>query len=191
MRLGNTRFDCELIKQFIDNKYDSFIRYRYGINTPNDDVVLTVPLLCDTILTLYNTKGKSFRVSMVFGFAITHCDSSHPAVDWKLDKILPTCNHGVIINNSFKGFIDYQYICKINQSRLDDMEGLEVVIKSFLDSYFDRLKYPVCKYGDGSFLDMELSKQCLKKHGKTGWQLSCVDFKLYPDKWVVDKMYLA
>lgn len=53
VRLGNTRFDCELIKQFIDNKYDSFIRYRYSINTPNDDVVLTVPLLCDTILTLY------------------------------------------------------------------------------------------------------------------------------------------
>lgn len=188
VRLGNTRFDCELIKQFIDNKYDSFIRYRYSINTPNDDVVLTVPLLCDTILTLYNTKGKEFQsFNGILDFAITHCDSSHPAVDWKLDKILPTCNHGVIINNSFKGFIDYQYICKINQSRLDNMEDLEVVIKSFLDSYFARLKYPVCKYGDGSMLDLELSKQCLKKHGETGWQLSCVDLKLYPDKWVVDK----
>lgn len=188
VRLGNTEFDCELIKQFIDNKYDSFSRYRYSITTPMDSIILTVPLLCDTLLTLYNTKGKEFQsFNGILDFAITHCDSSHPAVDWKLDKILPTCNHGVIINNSFKGFIDYQYICKINQSRLNDMEGLEVVIKSFLDSYFARLKYPVCKYGDGSMLDLELSKQCLKKHEETGWQLSCVDFKLYPDKWVVDK----
>lgn len=188
VRLGNTEFDCELIKQFIDNKYDSFTRYRYSITTPMDSIILTVPLLCDTLLTLYNTKGKEFQTfNGILDFAITHCDSSHPSVDWKLERILPICNHGVVINNDFKGFVDYQYVCEINQSRLNDIETLEKAIKGFLDSYFDHLKYPVCKYGDGSELDMELSKQCLKKHGKTGWQFSCVNHKLYPDKWEVKK----
>lgn len=190
VRLGNTVFDSELIKQFIDNKYDSFIRYRYSVTTPMDAIILTVPLLCDTLLTLYNTKGTEFQsFNGILDFAITHCDSSHPSVNWKLEEILPICNHGVVINNNFKGFIDYQYVCEINQSRLNDIESLEEVIKSFLDSYFFRLKYPVCKYGDGSVLDMELSKQCLKKHGKTGWQFSCVEYKPYPDKWVV-KQYV-
>lgn len=94
VRLGNTEFDCELIKQFIENKYDSFTRYRYSITTPMDSIILTVPLLCDTLLTLYNTKGKEFQTfNGILDFAITHCDSSHPSVDWKLERILPICNH--------------------------------------------------------------------------------------------------
>ena len=158
VRLGNTEFDCELIKQFIDNKYDSFTRYRYSITTPMDSIILTVPLLCDTLLTLYNTKGKEFQTfNGILDFAITHCDSSHPSVDWKLERILPICNHGVIINNDFKGFVDYQYVCEINESKLQDKEGVETVIRYLLDHHFSRVYYPSCIHENGSML---LNGQC-------------------------------
>ena len=191
VRLGNTEFDCELIKQFIDNKYDSFTRYRYSITTPMDSIILTVPLLCDTLLTLYNTKGKEFQsFNGILDFAITHCDSSHPSVDWKLERILPICNHGVIINNDFKGFVDYQYVCEINESKLQDKEGVETVIRYLLDHHFSRVYYPSCIHENGSMLLNGQCELCPKinepNNRNSSGQLNCVVYKPYADRWKVD-----
>ena len=191
VRLGNTEFDCELIKQFIDNKYDSFTRYRYSITTPMDSIILTVPLLCDTLLTLYNTKGKEFQTfNGILDFAITHCDSSHPSVDWKLERILPICNHGVIINNDFKGFVDYQYVCEINESKLQDKEGVETVIRYLLDHHFSRVYYPSCIHENGSMLLNGQCELCPKinepNNRNSSGQLNCVVYKPYADRWKVD-----
>ena len=191
VRLGNTEFDCELIKQFIDNKYDSFTRYRYSITTPMDSIILTVPLLCDTLLTLYNTKGKEFQTfNGILDFAITHCDSSHPSVDWKLERILPICNHGVIINNDFKGFVDYQYVCEINESKLQDKEGVETVIRYLLHHHFSRVYYPSCIHENGSMLLNGQCELCPKinepNNRNSSGQLNCVVYKPYADRWKVD-----
>ena len=191
VRLGNTEFDCELIKQFIDNKYDSFTRYRYSITTPMDSIILTVPLLCDTLLTLYNTKGKEFQTfNGILDFAITHCDSSHPSVDWKLERILPICNHGVVINNDFKGFVDYQYVCEINESKLQDKEGVETVIRYLLDHHFSRVYYPSCMHENGSMLLNGQCELCPKinepNNRNSSGQLNCVVYKPYADRWKVD-----
>lgn len=191
VRLGNTEFDCELIKQFIDNKYDSFTRYRYSITTPMDSIILTVPLLCDTLLTLYNTKGKEFQsFNGILDFAITHCDSSHPSVDWKLERILPICNHGVVINNDFKGFVDYQYVCEINESKLQDKEGVETVIRYLLDHHFSRVYYPSCMHENGSMLLNGQCELCPKinepNNRNSSGQLNCVVYKPYADRWKVD-----
>ena len=191
VRLGNTEFDCELIKQFIDNKYDSFTRYRYSITTPMDSIILTVPLLCDTLLTLYNTKGKEFQTfNGILDFAITHCDSSHPSVDWKLERILPICNHGVVINNDFKGFVDYQYVCEINESKLQDKEGVETVIRYLLDHHFSRVYYPSCIHENGSMLLNGQCELCPKinepNNRNSSGQLNCVVYKPYADRWKVD-----
>ena len=191
VRLGNTEFDCELIKQFIDNKYDSFTRYRYSITTPMDSIILTVPLLCDTLLTLYNTKGKEFQTfNGILDFAITHCDSSHPSVDWKLERILPICNHGVIINNDFKGFVDYQYVCEINESKLPDKEREETVIRYLLDHHFSRVYYPSCIHENGSMLLNGQCELCPKinepNNRNSSGQLNCVVYKPYADRWKVD-----
>ena len=191
VRLGNTEFDCELIKQFIDNKYDSFTRYRYSITTPMDSIILTVPLLCDILLTLYNTKGKEFQTfNGILDFAITHCDSSHPSVDWKLERILPICNHGVVINNDFKGFVDYQYVCEINESKLQDKEGVETVIRYLLDHHFSRVYYPSCMHENGSMLLNGQCELCPKinepNNRNSSGQLNCVVYKPYADRWKVD-----
>lgn len=191
VRLGNTEFDCELIKQFIENKYDSFTRYRYSITTPMDSIVLTVPLLCDTLLTLYNTKGKEFQTfNGILDFAITHCDSSHPSVDWKLERILPICNHDVVINNDFMGFVDYQYICEINESKLQDKEGVETVIRYLLDHHFSRVYYPSCTHENGSMLLNGQCELCPKinepNNRNSSGQLNCVVYKPYADRWKVD-----
>lgn len=191
VRLGNTEFDCELIKQFIENKYDSFTRYRYSITTPMDSIILTVPLLCDTLLTLYNTKGKEFQTfNGILDFAITHCDSSHPSVDWKLERILPICNHDVVINNDFMGFVDYQYICEINESKLQDKEGVETVIRYLLDHHFSRVYYPSCMHENGSMLLNGQCELCPKinepNNRNSSGQLNCVVYKPYADRWKVD-----
>ena len=38
-----------------------------------------------------------------------------------MDRFIPTCEHGAVYNNDFKGFIDYQFIRKLNQVSLTDM----------------------------------------------------------------------
>lgn len=155
-----------------------------------DSIRLTVPLLCDTLLTLYNTKGKEFQTfNGILDFAITHCDSSHPSVDWKLERILPICNHGVVINDDFKGFVDYRYVCEINESKLQDKEGVKTVIRNLLDHHFSRVYYPSCMYGNGSMLLNGQCDHCQKNkpnNRNSSGQLNCVVYKPYADRWKVN-----
>lgn len=142
VRCGNTTFDVHLLQQFVDNKFDDFIRYRYCIETPSEKVSLTVPLLCDNIITLYNSKGETFQTfDGILDFAITHCDQAHPDINFDLAGFIPTCEHSAVYNTYFKGFIDYQLIRKLNASKLSN-ENLLITIRSILDKYGQRLSYP-------------------------------------------------
>lgn len=146
VRCGNTTFDVHLLQQFVDNKFDEFIRYRYCIETPSEKVSLTVPLLCDNIITLYNSKGETFQTfDGILDFAMTHCDQAHPDINFDLAGFIPTCEHSAVYNTYFKGFIDYQLIRKLNTSKLSN-ENLLITIRSILDKYGQRLSYPICKY---------------------------------------------
>ena len=188
IRRGHTLFDVNLIEQFKKNDHDEFIRYRYAIETPNDKIILTVPLLCDTILTCYNSKGNAFQTfDGVLDFAITNCDKAHPLIDFGLDRFLPTCGNGVVYNSLFKGFIDYQLVLRINTDKLTDACLLDS-IRCVLDTYATRLTYPVCKYGDGSKLDEELFAKCSKLFiiNNKPIKLSCYAYKQYEDKWWID-----
>ena len=121
VRCKNTTFDVRLLQQFVDNKFDRFIRYRYCTETPAEKVILTVPLLCDNIITLYNSNGGAFQTfDGILDFAMTHCDQAHPDIDFDLARIIPTCEHSAVYNTYFKGFIDYQLIRKFNTSKLDN-----------------------------------------------------------------------
>ena len=72
VRLGNVSFDIKLIEQFKDNDYLEFMRYRYCINTPWCKINIRNQLLCDCILTLIETQGKSFQsFNGVLDFLIT------------------------------------------------------------------------------------------------------------------------
>ena len=103
VRCGNTTFDVRLLQQFVDNKFDDFIRYRYCTETPSDKVILTVPLLCDNIITLYNSNGGTFQTfDGILDFAMTHCDQAHPDINFDLARIIPTCEHSAVYNTYFK-----------------------------------------------------------------------------------------
>lgn len=191
IRLGNTTLDTELLVQFKENHFDEFIRYRRVTETPAERIVLTVPLLCDSLLTLYNTKGEVFQTfDGVLDFTMTHCDKAHPEIDFKLDRFIPACDHGVVYNsNNFKGFIDYQLIRKIDRKLLTDTSLLEC-IRQMLDIYGRRRLYPVCRYGNGTKMDDTQYARCLKglnlkKNPSQRIKLECYTYKNYDDKWLV------
>lgn len=161
VRCGNTTFDVRLLQQFVDNKFDDFIRYRYCTETPSEDVNIIVPLLCDNIITLYNSNGGAFQTfDGILDLAITHCDQAHPGIKKDfLKEIIPTCEHSAVYNIDFKGFIDYQLIRKLNTSKLSD-ENLLITIRSILDKYGQRQSYPVCKYDNDKKLETTILEKC-------------------------------
>lgn len=195
VRCGNTTFDVRLLQQFVNNKFDDFIRYRCCTETPSEKVILTVPLLCDNIITLYNSDGGAFQTfDGILDFAITHCDQAHPDINFDLARIIPACEHSAIYNTYFKGFVDYQLIRKLDTSKLID-ENLLITIRSILDKYGQRLSYPACKYDNGKILETAILEKCKGAFREkaangslqqSGSQCLGIEYKLYEDKWVVN-----
>ena len=183
IRLHHTEVDFGLICQFKDNDFDEFVRYRYCIETPAEPVVLTIPLLCDNIVTLYNSHGSTFQTfDGVLDFAMTHCDMSHPSIKFQLERFLPVCDGGAVYNrNHFKGFIDYSTIRIIDESKLTD-ENLARTIKQLLDTNGTRQTYPYCKYDESISITDEYVKNCEK--------YSCLGYKEYDARWVIDSKYV-
>lgn len=185
----------QLLQQFVDNRFDNFIRYRYCTETPSDKVILTVQLLCDNIITLYNSNGGAFQTfDGILDFAMTHCDQVHPGINFDLKKIIPTCEHSAVYNTDFKGFVDYQLIRKLNTSKLND-ENLLSTIRSILDKYGRRLSYPICKYGNDKKIETTILEKCknaFEEKATNGSsqqsKIQClgIGYKFYEDKWVVN-----
>lgn len=195
VRCGNTTFDVRLLQQFVNNKFDDFIRYRYCTEIPSEKVILTVPLLCDNIITLYNSNGGAFQTfDGILDFAITHCNQAHPDINFDLARIIPTCEHSAVYNTDFKGFVDYQLIRKLNTSKLTD-ENLLIIIRSILDKYGQRLSYPICKYDNDKIIDTTIFEKCksvFKDKTTNGSsqqyknECSGIGYKFYEDKWRVN-----
>ena len=180
IRIGNTKFDVNLVQQFRDNEFDVFSRYRYCLETPEEKVNVGNKLLCDCVLTLNGTGGKSFQeFNGLLDFLISHCDMTNPNVNLGLDKFLIRCNGGAVYNSSFKGFIDYSLVVSFNEGKLTK-ENIEETIRDFLDLKGRRKEYYVCKYDK---LERPLSPDsiCLKYKNK----VHCIDIKVYEDKWLM------
>lgn len=196
IRIKQIPFNVSIIKKIRDNKYDDFIRYRYCIESPAEPVVLTVPLLCDTLITLHNSNGKSFQTfDGILDLAMTRCDAAHPAIDFGLQRFIPTCNLGAVYNiEEFKGFIDYALIRKLNENLMTD-EHLKHAIVYLMDKYARRQTYPVCLYGDGSEISNIIFKNCRKQREyKTiengeerphSYTFNCFKFQQYNDRWFI------
>lgn len=196
IRLGNTNFDSELLLKFKDNPFDNFVRFRHCIERPGEAIVLTVPLLADNILTLYNSNGKNFQTfDGVLDFAIKHCDTSHPAIDFKMNRFLPVCNGGTQYNNSFVGFIDYALIRELDETKINHKHALQV-IEMILNRFAERMPYHACVWNDSIPLSQEQLKRChrekeLKTNTETSsphkFRLECCVTRYYKDKWLVKK----
>ena len=134
VRLGNVSFDVKLLEQFRDNDYLEFMHYRYCINTPSCKINIGNQLLCDCILTLIETQGKSFQsFNGILDFAINHCDVTNPKINLGLDSFLPCCNGGAVYNEAFVGFIDYSIIISLDDRKFTS-ENLRKTIIKLLDS---------------------------------------------------------
>lgn len=196
LRNKYTFLDISFLQSLKENKYDELIRFRHCIESPTEPIVLTAQLLCDTLITLYRTKGQTFQTfDGILDFAMTHCDTTHPAIDFKLDRFIPTCNGGAVFNESFKGFIDYALIRKLNKETITT-EHLRSAFIYLMDKNGKRQTYPVCNYGDGSsIISEEVFKHCsqiqkykIDENGQKHYftrNLNCFHYQPYEDRWII------
>lgn len=191
IRLGNTEFDSKLLSQFKDNKFDNFIRFRYGIRTPHEPILLTDALLADTILTIYNTKGHEFQtIDGLLDFVTTHCDTSHPIIDFRMERFIPKCYGGVLYNKNFLGFIDYSIVRKLDETKLND-EFVLTIMKQILDRHAQRKSYEACKWNENVPLSEGQCQNC--PHNKVTHDevegTVCHVSRQFEDKWLVRKCH--
>ena len=193
IRLGHTAFDPALLEQFKDNRFNEFIKYRYCIKTPGEPIVLTVPLLCDNILTLYNTGGKNFlSFDGVLDFAITHCDTAHPRIDFKMNRFIPECDGGAKKNDSFCGFIGYGLIYKLDESKLSE-ESIVSFLRLVLNKFGRKKTYYACSYGEDIALDEDQKQHCFslrvtkksEDQDQRTYKYDCCELRYYKDLWLV------
>lgn len=189
IRLKYTEFNLEIISLLRDNKYSVFSRYRYCLETPAEPITLTVPLLCDSLITLYNSKGRNFQsFDGVLDFAIQNCDSTNPKINFRLNRILPTCENGAVYNQSFKGFVDYSIIYKIDSKKLTE-KLLQQELKRVLDTYGSRKSYYACRYSPNDPINKENLHNCQKKIGNRIKE--CLTSLPYDDKWIISSKHIS
>lgn len=183
IRNKRTQLNLDIISQFRENKYSEFSRYRYCLDTPSEPIVLTVPLLCDCLITLYNSNGKSFQTfDGVLDFAIQNCDSNNPKIDFRLNRILPTCENGAVYNRSFKGFIDYSIIYKLDPKKLNN-KFLQQELKRVLDRYGSRKSYYACRFSNNTPVAEKTLPKCLRKIKNINKE--CLVSLTHDDKWII------
>ena len=198
IRNNNTNLDIEILRKLKDTAYSEFIRYRHCIETPTEPVVLTVPLLCDSLITLFHSRGQEFQTfDGVLDFAITHCDPDNPNIKFNLQRILPTCEEGAVYNERFEGFVDYSIIATIDEAKLNKNELTKDLI-SFLNLKCRKKQYSDCLYDRGTPLRSEEKIKChksldseTKKCWKDGKDISkryCLSYGYYDEIWIISSV---
>lgn len=162
IRLGKTHLDTKLLEQFRESKYSDFIRFRYCLYSPDEPINLSIPLLCDSLLTVQQTHGDTFQTfDGVMDFVMTHCDVTKPSVHLGMEEFLPRCDDGAVINKQFNGFIDYSIVFELDDSKFTK-ENLLGSIRWWLDAKSRHLTYPACGYDEKRRpLSEEMRQHCL------------------------------
>lgn len=193
IRLGKTVFDSNIVKEFKDNRYADFIRYRHCLESPEAPIDLSVPLLCDCVLTLCQSNGRTFQTyNGILDFAISQCDMTKPDISLGIEKILPQCNGGAIYNSDFKGFIDYSIVYELDESKFSE-ENLLESIKELFTQKLQKHTYEACSLDENKCPLPENAKCLATKtiiEGKIGEKIEimkrlCTKRYPYPNKWVV------
>lgn len=184
IRNGHTELDIKILEQFKDNPHSSLSIYRYCISAPGEPIDLSIPLMCDCILTLIKSGGKYLQTfNGLMDLAISKCNRAFPLVDFKLDRLFPTCYGGAVINKSFSGFINYSILYAIDEKNLSEKKSLRKCAIAILDKYAKRLFYYACK------------PECCQKiviqyrHNDIDTSKLVIDWKnltkIYIDKWQI------
>lgn len=197
IRLGKTNLDTQLLEQFREGKYSEFIRYRYCLSTPDKPINLGIPLLCDCLLTVQQTKGETFQTfDGVLDFVIKHCDVTKPNINLGMEEFLPQCNGGAVYNRQFCGFIDYEIVFELDESKFTK-ENLFGSIRTLLNANSRHKTYHACGYDEGKqplseeLLQHCLSTRCVEENTPNGIyqrevrRFECSIVCQYENKWVV------
>lgn len=161
IRVQNIAFDVNVLKNFTNKKFARFSRYRYCLESPGDPLPLSSYLLCDSIITIVNSGGRTFQeFNGLLDFAIQQTNIACPKIDFGLHHFMPVCDGGAKINSAFKGFIDYCTLCSFNEENLANKEFLSYVAKSLLESK-GKPCY-VCSKDNDKSLPAEQVAKCLK-----------------------------
>lgn len=131
VRLGQTHFNQDILKTFHFNKYENWGVYYHCAHEASKPINLTVPLLCDNILTFMNSNQSAFQtVNGTLDMAYAKCDINSPDIDFGLMHIFPICNGGAVPNTSkFVGFIRYKIVYVLNESIFQSESIINVFTK--------------------------------------------------------------
>lgn len=179
LRQGYFEVNIEILSQFRGNRYAYLSRYRHCISSLVGDVDLTVTLLSDSLLTIFNTKGDSFQTFNGFlDLSICNADVAYPSLTLNLKEIFPICDGGAVYNRDFKGFIDYHIFYRIDQEKLENHQLLDELMIKLLDCFAQRTYHLACNsYGE----EYKISSNCKKLRCENlvdvfdGWHISLGD----------------
>ncbi len=162
IKQGRIELDINLLRQFKENDYADLVRFRHCLYSPEEPIFIGNNLLADCLITLIETNGLEYQAfDGLLDLLVQNCDSQNPSVDFGFQSFLPTCNGGVIVNRSFRGFIDYAITYSIDSEKLDS-EYMEAKIRDLFDKYFRKKRACIYKSNDiASCLKSKLSLECL------------------------------
>ena len=147
VRKAQTTFNPDLIKSFQINKYDNWGVYYHCSEEPISPINLTVPLLCDNILTFLNSDQSSLQtINGTLDLAYSQCDINSPEVDFGLKNFIPLCNGGAIPNQyRFPGFICYETIYQLKED-LFTQEKIQDFVLRLLTHWGSKAYKPLCHH---------------------------------------------
>ncbi len=159
IQTNKTSLSIDIIKQFRDNTYSDFIRYRHCLNNPEERVFLGNALLADCIITLNQTNGNAFlSFDGILDFAIRRSELNNPKIDLGLSSFIPSCNGGAVYDDNFCGYIDYACVYQLAEDKLTK-ENLDNTIISLLSNIFRKKDYTCCAISQ-DLLSEETLKHC-------------------------------
>lgn len=133
IRLGNTLYNEKILIQFRNSFNEKIITSRKWLNpNENEKEHFVVSLFADCILTTKKTKGEKIETFNGILDLITQKYDENNTILKKIDYyFLPECK-GATLNYCFKGFIEYNVICRLDENKLHNREYVKNVIYKIL-----------------------------------------------------------
>ena len=144
VRHGQTSFNVELLKTFRDNPYENWTVYYHCTMEPSKPINLTIPLLCDNILTFLSTNYTALQtINGTLDMAYAQCDKNSPEIEFGIKHIVPVCQGGATPNSRFPGFICIKTIYGIKDEAFQP-ESLIKIFKKFLSIFGSQIEENTC-----------------------------------------------
>lgn len=145
VRHGDYEFSQDIIKNFQVNQFENWGIYYHCAHEPSKPIRLAVQLLCDNILTFFNSGHTALQtINGTLDLAYAKCDTNFPEVDFGLKNIVPVCNGGAVPNRAnFSGFICYKIVYSLNEQAFT-AESILNYFRNYLNQFGSQLVEHIC-----------------------------------------------